>query len=57
MIKSCQRELACHLHPRHDGACQDRKGKLIPPAKPVEIITVTSRDANGKPDGFGEYHV
>ena len=57
MIKSCQLELACHLHPRHDGACQDRKGKLIPPAEPVEIITVTSRDANGKPDGFGEYHV
>ena len=57
MIKSCQKQPACHMPVLHFGACQDRKGKLIPEVQPVEIIKVMNRDSNGKPDKFESYHV
>ena len=57
MIKSCQKQPACHMPVLHFGACQDRKGKLIPEVQLVEIIKVMNRDSNGKPDKFESYHV
>ena len=57
MIKSCQKQPACHLPVLHFGACQDRKGKLIPKVKKVDVIEVVSRDSDSKPDEFRTYQV
>ena len=57
MIKSCQKQPSCHLPVLHFGACQDRKGKLIPKVKKVDVIEVVSRDSNSKPGEFRTYQI
>ena len=54
-VKTCRRHPGCARNLGHDGPCMGRRGNLVPAYEPVRVIEVTSRDADGIPDGFREY--
>lgn len=52
IAKKCRKTKGCQGLGNHAGPCYNRKGNVIPAAKPIVVVTVTKRNPDGTPAGY-----